>query len=490
MFKKLFILGCCVLAFSACDKQENTDKKALDAKAAASKNTITFVTLNSPNTYYVNSDKAFAGLEYDLALLFAAYLNAENQKTATPSENMQVKFIVANSIEEVIANIINKQADIAAADLTVTKERELLIDFSTPYQEVQQQVVYNQDNKKTPPKNVKGLLDVHLVVPAATSFAERLSKLQKTETGLMWEERQEIHSEGLLEQVANGEVDYTVADSHLVSVLQNYHPNLSVAFSLGEPEKIAWGFAKSAKPELKEKANAFFASIKKDGTLRNLIDRYHGNAKRLKPIDVKSYLSKSHTLLPKYKRLFKQAQEITGIDWRLLAAISYQESHWDTFNTSPTNVRGLMMLTEDTADQMGVTDRLDPKQSIPAGAKYINLMIDTVPDRIPEPDRTYMALAAYNIGYAHVEDARVLAQRLKLNADSWADVKKTLVMLNNPRYYSSAKYGYCSGGAPVIFVESIRSYYNILARFEPAHTPDNSFKIASNQSLDSTLKPL
>ena len=156
MFKKLFILGCCVLAFSACDKQENTDKKALEAKAANSKNTITFVTLNSPNTYYVNSDKAFAGLEYDLALLFAAYLNAENQHTATPSENMQVKFIVANSIEEVIANIINKQADIAAADLTVTKEREVLIDFSTPYQDVQQQVVYNQDNKKKSTKKCQG----------------------------------------------------------------------------------------------------------------------------------------------------------------------------------------------------------------------------------------------------------------------------------------------------------------------------------------------
>jgi membrane-bound lytic murein transglycosylase F len=257
-----------------------------------------------------------------------------------------------------------------------------------------------------------------------------------------------------------------------------------VAFSLGEPEKIAWGFSKTGKPELLKKANTFFTKIKKDGTLRNLIDRYHGNAKRLKPIDVKSYLSKSRTLLPKYKRLFQQAQEITGLDWRLLAAISYQESHWDTYNTSPTNVRGLMMLTEDTADRMGVTDRLDPKQSIPAGAKYISLMVDTIPDRVPEPDRTYMALAAYNIGYAHVEDARVLAQRLKMNPDSWADVKKTLVMLNDPTYYVNAKYGYCSGGAPVIFVESIRSYHNILTRFEPSYNaPEDNFKIAGDKII-------
>ena len=196
----------------------------------------------------------------------------------------------------------------------------------------------------------------------------------------------------------------------------------------------------------------------------------------------RSFLIRSNTLLPKYKHLFKQAQEITGIDWRLLAAISYQESHWDTFNTSPTNVRGLMMLTEATADQMGVTDRLDPKQSIPAGAKYINLLVETIPDRVPEPDRIYMALASYNIGYAHVEDARVLAQRHGLNPDSWADIKKTLVMLNNPEYYSTVKYGYASGGAPVIFVESIRSYHNILLRYQPAHNPEQDrFRLASSQ---------
>ena len=141
-----------------------------------------------------------------------------------------------------------------------------------------------------------------------------------------------------------------------------------------------------------------------------------------------------------------------------------------------------MMLTEATSDRMGVTDRLDPKQSIPAGAKYINLMIDTIPDRIPEPDRTYMALAAYNVGYAHVEDARVLAQKLGLNPDSWVDVKKALLNLRSPKYYNEAKYGYCRCLQPVVYVESIRSYYNILTRSEPAHEPLDSdpFKIASN----------
>jgi membrane-bound lytic murein transglycosylase F len=323
------------------------------------------------------------------------------------------------------------------------------------------------------------LVGLAIAVPSGTSFVERLVKLRKTEPGLMWEERDDANSEKLMVEVANGDIEYTIADSHLVSILQNFYPNIGVAFAIGEPEKIAWALSKDSDPMLLEKTNAFFTKIKKDGTLRNLIDRYHGNAKRLNQLDIKTFLVNSNRLLPKYIHLFKQAQEITGIDWRLLAAISYQESHWDTFSTSPTNVRGLMMLTEATADRMGVTDRLDPKQSIPAGAKYINLLIDTIPERVPQPDRTYMALAAYNIGYAHVEDARVLAQRLKLNPDSWADVKKTLMMLTNPDYYLNAKYGYCSCGQPVIFVESIRSYQNILERYQPSHNPNqDDYKIA------------
>ena len=465
-----FLLVFCLL-FIGCDKPSDTPKAKPVAPAIKNDKVITFVTMNSPNTYYVNGNNEFAGLEYDLAKLFVQELD----------DGTQLKFIVENHIDQVLPNLLSGKADIAAADITVTEPRKKRIDFSLPYQDVQQQVVYNKTQNSKPPKNLKSLIGSNITVPAGTSFAERLSQLHAQEPSLFWEERHNANSEKLLIELANGDIDYTIADSHLIAILQNYYPNLGVAFSIGEPEKIAWAIGKNTDPALLAKANAFFSKIKNNGTLRNLIDRYHGNAKRLNQLDIKTFLINSNKLLPKYKQLFKQAQEITGIDWRLLAAISYQESHWDTFNTSPTNVRGLMMLTEATADQMGVSDRLDPKQSIPAGAKYISLLVDTIPERIPEPDRTYMALASYNIGYAHVEDARVLAQRLKLNPDSWADVKKTLVMLNNPDYYVNAKYGYCSGGAPVIFVESIRSYHNILLRYQPAHNPSNeTYKIASN----------
>ncbi len=434
------------------------------------KKEIVFVTHNGPTTYYLNSDNQPTGIEYDLAKLFVSEYYP----------GYEIRFILVNSISDVIPSLLKNKAHIAAANLTITHLREHLVLFSPPYQEAQQQLIFNSEiNKK--PKKLTDIKDKKIAVPEGTSYAERLTALQKQYPALHWHAEKNTNTESLLEEVADGILDYTVADSYIAALMQNYYPNLEVALPVGPADKIAWAMSKNADPKLVNNINTFFNKIKKDGSLRNLLDRYYGHNERLNTLDVTTFLKRSNTLLPKYIHLFKQAQDITGLDWRLLAAVSYRESHWDTYNTSPTNVRGLMMLTEGTADLMGVTDRLDPKQSIPAGAKYIMKLKDTVPERIPEPDRTYMALAAYNIGYAHVEDARVLAKRLGLNPDSWADIKKTLVLLKNPEYYSTLKYGYASGGAPVIFVESVRSYQRILEKYQPEHNSDMyKLRIARN----------
>jgi membrane-bound lytic murein transglycosylase F len=432
------------------------------------KKELIFVTHNGPTTYFVNGDGQFAGIEYDLASLFV--------KDYAP--DYQIKFLLVNSVSDVIPTLLKGKANIAAANLSVTHIRQELVQFSKPYQETQPQLVFN-DELTPKPKSLTDLIGKRVAVPAGTSYAERLNQIQGKQPKLHWQAVKKTNAETLLEEVANGILDFTVVDNYLSAVMQNYYPNLAVGMALGKPEKIAWALSKNADPALLKKVNTFFDEIHKNGVLRNLIDRYYGSSERLNSQDVNKFLTLSRTLLPKYKLLFKQAQEVTGLDWRLLAALSFRESHWDTFSTSPTNVRGLMMLTESTADRMGVTDRLDPKQSIPAGAKYLLRMRDKLPERISEPDRTYMAMAAYNIGFAHLEDARVLAQRYKLNPDSWIDVKTTLVMLNKPEHYTTVKYGYASGGAPVIFVESIRSYQRILERLQPAHNPDYSyFKIA------------
>lgn len=457
----LILLGCSDEASISAQKK---------AKQASDTQTIRFVTINSPNTYYTNEYDQLAGLEYDLAKRFVDSLG--------PQYKLEV--IVVDSFAKLIPALLSNHADIAAADISITTERKNIVEFSDPYHDVQQFVVHNRD-RNPKPKKLEALEGHIIAVPAGTSFAERMRKLGKQHAGLVWDEIQNTSSEQMLEALANEEIDYTIADSHLLAVMQYYHPSISPAFPIGEPEQIAWAMARGKNPVLLKQINAFFKQIKQDGTLRNLIDRYHGNTKRLKTIDVKTFLARMQTLLPKYTRLFKEAQDITDVDWRLLAAISYQESHWDTYSTSPTNVRGLMMLTEQTSDMMNVQDRLDPKQSIPAGAKFFLWMKDRFPERIPEPDRTYFALAAYNNGVGHIEDARVLAQKLGLNPDSWADVKTTLLKLNDPQYYTKAKYGYCSCGGPIIYTESVRSYYQILLKYLPSHSPDlEPFKIAGN----------
>lgn len=417
------------------------------------------ITHNAAGTYYVDGKGNYAGLEYDLVNLFVNDLG----------NGYKVQFIAAEKVSDVVPALQKGKAHLAAANLSITPERAKLIRFGAPYMDVQQHIAYGLDQKNEP-HAIHDLFGKHIHVPKGSSYAERLKKLQATHPMFNFQEVESVSTDELIEQVNLGFLDYTVADDRVISILQNYYPNIAKGMAIGDSEQIAWAFPKNGNGWLYKQSLAFFDRISKDGTLKNLVDRYHGHTERLNQLDVSKFLSQSHSVLPKFVALFKGAQELTDIDWRLIAAISYQESHWDQYNTSPTNVRGMMMLTEETADDLGVTDRLDAKQSIFGGARYINILKRQVPDRIPEPDRTWMALAAYNIGFAHLEDARVLAKQMGLNPDSWADIKGTLPMLNKSKYYSSAKFGYANGGAPVIFVESIRTYYDILARNFPAHT--------------------
>jgi membrane-bound lytic murein transglycosylase F len=175
--------------------------------------------------------------------------------------------------------------------------------------------------------------------------------------------------------------------------------------------------------------------------------------------------------LSEYRFAFHEAQEITGIDWRLLAALAYQESKWDPLATSPTGVRGLMMLTEDTADRMGVTNRLDAAQSIRAGSKYLAFLMDELPPEIKQPDRLWFALAAYNLGMGHLNGARHFAPSLKRDPNSWVDMKQVLPLMSRPEYYERLKSGRARGGEAVILVENIRNYYDVLSRLEPIYTP-------------------
>jgi membrane-bound lytic murein transglycosylase F len=284
----------------------------------------------------------------------------------------------------------------------------------------------------------------------------------------------EADPEALLKALDNKQADVALVDTFAFAVAKRLHPDLSAAFNVGREAKVAWAFSNAADFDLQQSAVRFFEKIRTTGALNRLMDRYYGHINRIQPIDSEVLLEKAQTELPKLRPFFHEAQQVSGVEWRILAAVGYQESHWDPLATSPTGVRGLMMLTEDTADRIKVQNRLDARQSIIGGAKYISLLRDTVPARIPEPDRTWLALAAYNQGYGHLEDARILTARLGLNADSWLDVRKAYPKLREPEHYETLKHGFCRGDEAVQFVENIRNYTDILNRLEKPHESDLS----------------
>ena len=280
-------------------------------------------------------------------------------------------------------------------------------------------------------------------------------------------ERSDMDDIALLERVARRSSELAASDEVSFQIATNFFPDLTVAAKLPGELKFAWGFAAKTDPGLLERARGFIEHIDRDGTLARIHDRYFGHIRRVATGDIAKFLERRTTLLPRYRREFVAAQEVTGIDWRLLAALAYQESQWDPLATSPTGVRGMMMLTEDTADYMRVSNRLDAGESIRAGADYLSELIDQLPRGVAEPDRTWLALAAYNLGMGHLNGARHFAIGLKRDPNSWYEMKQVLPLLSRPEYYARLKSGRARGGEAVIMVENVRNYYDVLSRFEP-----------------------
>ncbi len=281
--------------------------------------------------------------------------------------------------------------------------------------------MYRRGSRK--PADIAGLASGQLEVAAGSSHAERLRELSEKYPALSWAENKQTDSEGLLNLVSQQLIDYTVADSNVIALNQRFYPELRVALDLGEPQPLAWAFPLQADDSLYQAATKFFAKIRKGHTLEQLLERYYGHVAEFDYVGTRLYLRHIQQRLPHFRSTFEQAGKKNRIDWRLLAAMGYQESHWNPKARSHTGVRGIMMLTLDTASQVDIDNRLDPEQSINGGAHYFQNVKRKIPRRIPEPDRTWMALAAYNVGFGHLEDARKLTEMRDGDPDKWVDVK-------------------------------------------------------------------
>ena len=406
------------------------------------------VTRNSPATYFQDRNGE-TGFEYELVKRFADDLG------------VKLEIETADNLDDLFSQLGKPSGPVlAAAGLVSSEQRKGQARFSHPYLEVTPQIIYR--NGKTRPTNAAGLVGKRILVLKGSSHAEQLAELKKQYPGLEYEESDQVEVVDLLRMVDEGQIDLTLVDSNELAMNQVYFPNVRVAFDLGDSRDQRWAVAAGEDNSLLNEINEFLDKVQKNGTLQRLKDRYYGHVDVLGYVGAYTFAQHLQERLPRFEKHFRTYAKQEQVDWRLLAAIGYQESMWQPEVTSKTGVRGLMMLTQRTAQAMGVSNRLDPVQSIRGGAKYFMHVKEQLDDSIKEPDRTWFALAAYNVGGGHLDDARKLAEREGLNPDKWLDVKKMLPRLSQKKWYSKTRYGYARGGEPVHFVANIRRYYDIL----------------------------
>jgi membrane-bound lytic murein transglycosylase F len=414
---------------------------------AYARGSITLLTVNGASTYFIGHDGE-TGPEYDLAAAFAEHLG------------LGIEVRVADDFSGLGSLLQRRQGELIGANLTRTRERERLLAFGPDYAETQTVVVYRRGAPR--PNDLSDLAGWRVAVIAGSSYENLLLNAQREHPGLQWSAANDVGIEDLLLAVADGELDATLVDSNIFSLNSQFYPRLASAFALPDRQPHAWAFMPGDDDSLVERARSFFRLIGENGQLAAIRDRYSETGNHLDRVGMFQFMKQVRERLPPLTPVFQEVADAYGLDWRLLAAIGYQESHWDPDAASRTGVRGIMMLTQRTAAQLGIADRLDPAQSIEGGARYFRRMHRRIPARIPEPDRTWMALAAYNMGWGHLEDARVLTQKQGGDPDSWHDVNQRLDLLSQEKWYRQTRHGYARGYEARQYVENIRSYYDTL----------------------------
>ncbi|MFA4969491.1 MAG: membrane-bound lytic murein transglycosylase MltF [Sulfuritalea sp.] len=439
---KLLRLICCLalVGLAACTRIEppETDGRLVVAVR------------ETPAFFQQREGATASGFEHDLVTAFADSLD------------LKVRFIKAADAYELNDLALAGRVHIAAS----MPLGNGALQFSMPIRTVTQWIIGHDD--VLGPQRLTDLAGRTVEVMAGSPLADTLRGLEGKSRPLVVEVPGVDEME-LLARVAEHKAELVAVHEIHLDLGVNFYPELSPLLQLPGKLEIGWAFGGEGAAALRAKADAFITAARADGTLARIHDRYFGHIKRINADGIARFLDDAKVKLPVWRRHFQSAQDLTGIDWRLLAALAYQESHWDPLATSPTGVRGMMMLTEDTADYLRVKNRLDAPESIRAGARYLAELVEQVPASAKHPDRLWLALSAYNLGMGHFRGARAIAMKMKRDPDIWYDMKQVLPQLARPEIYARLKSGAARGGEAVIMVENIRSYYDILSRFEPAY---------------------
>ncbi|CAG8998210.1 MAG: Membrane-bound lytic murein transglycosylase F [Candidatus Celerinatantimonas neptuna] len=399
---------------------------------------------SSRNFYYDQNDRP-TGIDYELLSDYARYLG------------VRLKMIPLYSQMDLYNALKEKRVDLIAASLIPTPTLHSQFRFSPDFYDVDSVLVYRKG--AAIPRDIK---DIHkkIGVVAGSYHEYILKRLKKRYPNLTIAANNQVDDEELLRQVHQGELTYAVVDNRILALTQRYYPKLASIFVLHRDEPISWAIRRGDDDAFYSTLISFFGLKHRDGTIKKLTEKYFGHIEQFDYVDTRSFLRAVKTTLPRYEKWFK---EYSGnLDWRLIAAVSYQESHWNPRARSNTGVRGMMMLTLRTAHNMGISNRLNPRQSIRGGATYLRRLITLVPDSIHKDEKIWFALAAYNMGFGHLLDARHITRLQGKNPNNWADVKERLPLLMQQKWYRRTRYGYARGTEAYNYVNNIRQYYQSL----------------------------
>jgi membrane-bound lytic murein transglycosylase F len=430
--------------------------KPSQLQQAQQRGSLTMLTRNGASSYFIGPEGG-TGPEYEVAAAFANYLS------------MDIEVKIADAFADLGTLLYSRQGELIAANLTRNPAREKRFTFGPDYAVTKTIVVYKRGNIR--PRKLPDLLGKRLSVIAGSSYEALLEKAQKTLPELQWTAESNMGMQDLLLAIADGDVDATLVDSNIYKINSQYYPGLNIGFTLAHDQPQAWAFLPGNDDSLVQKARSFFRHFDENGHLAAIQNRYNDNGNELDRVGMFQFMKQVRKRLPPLLPVFQEVATAYDLDWRLLAAMGYQESHWNPDAISRTGVRGIMMLTQRTARQLGINNRLDPEQSIEGGARYYLRMHKRIPKRIAEPDRSWMALAAYNMGWGHLEDTRVLTQRQGSNPDRWQDVNERLVLLSQEKWYRQTRNGYARGYEARQYVENIRSYYDTLVWMDTRRHP-------------------
>ncbi len=427
---------------------------------------LTMLTRNGATSWYLGRD-GDTGFEYDLVKGFADSLG------------VKVEIRPAEQFQDLIPMLNAGEGDLIAANVSRTPEREKLLSFGPDYESVESVVVYRRGYKR--PRKLTDLIGNRVRVIAGSSHETELEQAQQHEPQLRWQADADSSAENLFTAIAEGLIDYAIVDSLVFDINQRYFPLVRKGFSIGETRPLAWVLA-DYDNSLSASAQTYFSSIGNAEELAQLKQKYYQQSDNLSHVGMYTFMAQLKKRLPLVLPIFIEVAQTHNMEWELLAAMGYQESRWDPDAVSGTGVRGIMMLTQQTAIELNVSDREDPTQSIEGGARYINMLLKKVPERIAMPDRLWMALAAYNLGFGHLEDARRLTQSQGGNPDNWTDVEDTLPLLSQEKWYSKTRFGYSRGYEAVDYVKNVRQYMETLRWMQDRNHP--ALNQAENDRID------